>query len=1037
MLRLLSEVSYDGRPVTSDRGQALLAALAAARGRAVPESDLLAAVWGPDDQPANPAKALQVVVSRTRTQTGADVVSRVAGGYRLGLPLAAVDAAELARLVAVASRAETTGDLTLARQAAGAVLATPVAPPGEEPTALGDVRDAARAHLVTAAAVLGRACSGLGEHAEALPLLEAVTEPDESTLAALLRSEAAVHGAPVALARFERHRTDVRDRLGVDPGPDLQAVHAALLAADNPVRSGVQFDATPLVGRDDDVRRLRALVRESRVTSILGPGGLGKTRLAHLLGRDADQPVVHFVELVGVLSPDDVIGEVGSALGVRDSVSGRRVLSADQRADVRGRIAQQLDAAPTLLILDNCEHVVEAVADLVAVLVATTRRLRVVTTTRAPLAITAERIFALDQLDDASAVELFTQRARAARPGVRLDDVAVRRVVARLDGLPLAIELAAAKVRAMSVDDIDRRLDDRFALLRGSDRGAPDRHQTLLAVIDWSWNLLGEPERRALRRLSVFHDGFALDAAESVLGPDALASVESLVGQSLLGVRDTEGGLRFRMLETVREFGRLQLHEAGDDAAARAAVRVWAVELCDRAYRTVFGVDQVAVVRAVAVEENNLSDTLRECLATDDRDAAVVLLAALTACWTIKGEHQRIVALLAAIEATLADWEPPPASVEPATRTAGLLVMNTAVGELPTPAHARAMLNRNGAASTDPSTRALQAVVSALDGDLRDASSWGALARLVDDPDRPVAMLALGWTSHARENSGDIEGAIETSERGLALWREEDGVWTRAITVTQLAGLYAQIGRLDVARTHATSGLEALDALEAHDDAIQLRSVLAAAAIQDGDLDEAQRLLDQMAAASATGMWGGTIVYGATRAELLLARGDLAEGMSAYEQAVVEVRELRFPGLLFDTGLEPWTLYIESAATSAYAYLDAGGEHLHALLLAKIGDLLAVDRPRIDYPVAGCVLFALGSWVLARDADADAAVPLLALASRFGYSRYSASMSWPRAVETAERLAPGALDHVLASYGDRRGADVLDAARAAVAALAE
>ena len=355
-------------------------------------------------------------------------------------------------------------------------------------------------------------------------------------MAALLRSTAAVHGAPAALEGYERHREELADRLGVDPGPALQALHGELLASDRPVREGLRFEATSLVGRDEDIRALRAAVREARVTSILGPGGLGKTRLAHLLGREAEQPVVHFVELVGVASPEDVVGEVGSALGVRDSVSGRRVLTAEQRNDVRARIAQLLDQAPTLLILDNCEHVVEAVADLVAFLVASCRELRVVTTTRAPLAIAAERVFALGQLSEDSAADLFAQRASAARPGVPLDDEAVRRVVRRLDGLPLAIELAAAKVRVMSVEDIDRRLDDRFALLRGGDRSAPDRHQTLIAVIDWSWNLLTEAERRALRWLSVFPDGFRLAGAGELLGCDALDLVQSLVDQSLLSV---------------------------------------------------------------------------------------------------------------------------------------------------------------------------------------------------------------------------------------------------------------------------------------------------------------------------------------------------------------------------------------------------------------------------------------------------------------------------------------------------------------------
>ena len=574
-LRLLGEVSWCGAPVHGGRTHALLAALVEAHGRTLGERTLVDEVWGPDQAPANPAKALQVVVSRTRAQTAPGVVELASGGYRLGLPTASVDALALRDDVASATAAEARGDRTAARDAARRALAG-AAPASGGDGALADLRDDARRLRAEAGSVLGRSLSALGDHREALPLLEEAGVDDEATAVALLRSLAAVHGGPAALDRYTLVRRDLADRLGVDPGPALAAVHAELLAADNPVRSGLRHESTSLVGRDDDIRALRALVRESRVVSILGPGGLGKTRLAHLLGREAEEPVVHFVELVGVASPDDVVGEVGSALGVRDSVSGRRVLTPEQRTDVRARAAQALGAAPTLLILDNCEHVVEAVADLVAFLVAACPRLRVVTTTRAPLAISAERVFPLSQLDDDAASELFGQRARAARPGVALDPTTVLSVVRRLDGLPLAIELAAARVRAMSVEDIDRRLDDRFALLRGGDRTAPDRHQTLLAVIDWSWNLLRDTERRALRWLSTFHDGFSLDGADAVLGHDSLDDVRSLVDQSLLTVLDSDRTVRYRMLETVREFGRLQLVEAGEEEAARDAQLEWA-----------------------------------------------------------------------------------------------------------------------------------------------------------------------------------------------------------------------------------------------------------------------------------------------------------------------------------------------------------------------------------------------------------------------------------------------------------------------------
>src|SRR5690606_5568754 len=232
--------------------------------------------------------------------------------------------------------------------------------------------------------------------------------------------------------------------------------------------------------------------------------------------------------------------------------------------------------------------------------------------------------------------------------------------VSRLDGLPLAIELAAAKVRVMSPAEIAHRLADRFTLLRGGDRTAHSRHQTLLAVIDWSWNLLGERERRALRRLSAFPDGFTLEAAEAVLGADALEAVEDLVAQSLLTVAETACGVRYRMLETVREFGRMRLEAAGETAEARAAVRAWAVEYARRHGARLHSPEQADAVDRLRAEETNLADMLREALDDPDREAVVVLFSALCGYWSIGGGPLPSPALTAAVADPPAGWTPPP-----------------------------------------------------------------------------------------------------------------------------------------------------------------------------------------------------------------------------------------------------------------------------------------------------------------------------------------------------------------------------------------
>jgi len=1037
-LRLLDEVSWRGAQLPGGRTHSLLAALVLAGGP-VSEERLVEEVWGLDDQPANPAKALQVVVSRARSQTAPEVVARTEHGYRLGLPPADVDALALRDAVVAAREAEGRHDTIRARDRAREALALPV-PEGTAEGPLGEVRAAAERHRSIAAAVLGRALSALGDHDEALGLLEATQVDDEASLCALLRSTAAVKGAPAALERYERHREELADRLGVDPGPALQAVYAELLAADRPVREGLRFETTTLVGRDEDIRALRAAVRDARVTSILGPGGLGKTRLAHLLGREAEQPVVRFVELVGVSSPEDVVGEVGSALGVRDSVSGRRVLSAEQRNDVRARIAQLLDQAPTLLILDNCEHVIEAVAELVAFLVASCRQLRVVTTTRAPLAIAAERVFPLGQLTDDAAVDLFRQRATAARPGVALGDEAVRRVVRRLDGLPLAIELAAAKVRAMSVEDIDRRLDDRFALLRGGDRSAPDRHQTLVAVIDWSWNLLGEAERRALRWLSVFHDGFTLSGADALLDHEALAEVQSLVDQSLLTVVDARGTVRYRMLETVREFGRMQLVGAGEDGAAEAALLAWARDYAGRHAADLYSSQQVVAVRAIAAEENNLSDALRSAVAIPDPVATAELTAALAGFWTVRGENTRVIAMAAAVDAALEGWVPADDQVEAAVAAAAITVMNTVMGEIADASHCLAILATYGPRATDSRTRGMVAVLDAqLPSDPDMTMERLAQIDTAHGFDRQSVATARMMEAHYLENFSDPERALDRIQAGLALVEDDDGPWIKAMMHSLAGGLNAQLGKRAEAAEHALAAIPILDELESNDDAIQARSLLAGNAVAEGRFDEAEALIAEIDRLNTERPgFGAAFVTATVRAELALARGEITDGLRLYRLAGKELDAIRLPGMEW-TGLEPWSLFGDAAGTTAYAIHGTGqdGVDLFERLRSKAPEVLNPARPRMDYPVAGMVLHGLGTWgLLKRAMDADDAIALLVLAEQFAYPRFTATMDPAQTDPEAERVAPGLTARLRAEYAERHGPALLPEARAVVERIA-
>lgn len=1036
-LTLLGDVRWRGTPIIGRRQQDLLAALATGS-HSLPSAYVADAVWT-GRQPANPGKAVQVLVSRVRTVCGHDAIISDDQGYRLGIECHEVDALFVAEQVTKAQSALDSDPVAAAELATSALEASTkiVQPNGAGP--LDDVRRQAQADADTARMIRARALARSGREWQAYPILRETAEhhpDDESLLTDLVSAEARVRGSAAALERLERYRRDLRERLGTDPSPALQRMQQQLLAADHPVRHGIRHSATPLLGRADDIARVHALLSAHRVVSILGPGGLGKTRLAHAVGQQSNLSAVYIVELVGVTDGDDLVSQIGSELGVRDSVTSRRSLTPEQRADIRSRIARHLDDVDGLLVLDNCEHLVESVADFVAFVTASTRFARVLTTSRTALAIAAERTYALPELARDDAAELFAERAISARPTAHLDDATIDDIVTTLDGLPLAIELAAAQVRVMSVDDIARRLENRFALLRGADRSAPGRHQTLLAVIDWSWNLLDDADRAALRRLSLFHDGFTLATAEWVVGPSALAAVDSLTRQSLLSVTEDASGVRYRMLETIREFGQMQLVGSHDESDARATYRNWAVDYANRHAGTLMSPHQIDALDAIRAEEANLSDVMRQAISDNDPETMVRILAGLGPYWTIRGDHGRAMAIGEAVGSVIEGWHPPPELVE-STRVA-LSVLFVPVwfmlGVQANPIHE--LLMRLGPGQEGTPVNAMLHILR--EGDPGDPEQFERVsAQMAHDPDSAVAAAAAQWLAVARENRGDLNGAVEAAHVVVDAADPQFGPWSEAMGHSLLSWLTLQQGRLNEATTHIELALPVMQRIGAHDDTAQLHASQILIALAQHDIDRAQRVFACLESLANTSPLTRTCVVAQMRAEIALASGDTESALQLFDDVTRTIGN-EHGTFGASTGRQPWLVVAEASALSARAhYSDDPGlakTEAFARLRERIERILELPGAMIDVPVTGLALFALGSWALTRKiGDPEAAIRLLVFARRFAYQGTRPSSNWSLAESAAELRAPGAIGVVEDELGDRHGLELVPDARTLVA----
>jgi predicted ATPase/DNA-binding SARP family transcriptional activator len=668
-LRLLGDFAaqVNGRPVSDAawrrrKARTLVKLLALAPDHVLHRDQLIEAMW-PDTASGLNNLHQALFAARRALSADDDYLQLRDERIALGEPVVVdVDEFETA-----AARAERTGrpDDAQAAIAAyrGELLPSDRYEPWCEPR-----RDALRRRYHALVADLAVAQLKAGEYTAALELLEPVhaADPlDEGIARLLIQTQRAAERRPAAVTTYHRLVEALRDELGVAPDAETQRLGRELTAQPEqaPVTTphNLPLRLSSFVGRERELHEVRAVLRHTRLLTLTGTGGSGKTRLAIELGELllADYPGgIYLVELAPLATSDAVPRVVAATFGVQQTPDIDPTAAVAQH--VRGRLQ------PMLLVLDNCEHLVDAAAALTHQLLTSAPNLCVLATSRQPLLLPGEVVWRVPSLSlpndvgdlqSYESVRLLLERAAASAPGFELTEgnaADVMTLCRRLDGLPLALELAAARLRSLPVSELVRRLDDRFALLVGGSRVGLTRQQTLRATVDWSYDLLAEPERILLRRLAVFAGGFTLAAAEEVcpdgdLDQGAIAEVlGGLVDRSL--VTPEEGAARYRLLETIREYAAEKLHE--ETAHLRDKHARWVLALAERAEPELAHTGKPTAFRRLAVEDGNLRAAL-SWLQDTDPAAALRLAGLMWRYWFRSGRlAEGLQALHRAVDAT-------------------------------------------------------------------------------------------------------------------------------------------------------------------------------------------------------------------------------------------------------------------------------------------------------------------------------------------------------------------------------------------------
>jgi len=954
----LSVATDDGDAVVPGRGQQSLLLRLAVDAGTTVSTRALAEDLWPLDAPDDPRAALQSLVSRLRRALPAGSVSSTPGGYRLDVDRRDVDVTHFQDLVA---EARTTGDAARARDAL-ALWTGDVWTPGEGFDWL--VRDLLEDRA----------------HAERL-------------VAASPVAASPVAASPVAAA----------------PAPATPAPTATPTPLPAPV--------TSLIGRADELDAIRARLSTDRLVTILGPGGAGKTTLAVETARALADAIV--VELAPA-APGEVwtaiAGAVGRGVRVRET-SGPPATSAE-------RVAEAVAGREVVLVLDNCEHVSREAADAALTLLGMSGGVRVLATSREPLGIPGEAFVDLGPLPPADADALFARRVRSARGSEPTTDEheTAARIVHRLDGLPLAIELAAARSRTLTLAEIDAGLDDRFALLSRGPRLSSERHRTLRALIDWSWDTLTDDERTALRAAAVFPDGIGASDARAVAAAFEVDadSFDALVDRSLLTRR--EG--RFRMLETVREYGLDRLRADGDETRFRRTAADVLADLASRWERDVRGPGLRTALAWFDENDENLTAALRAYARVDDRRAGARLLRSLLWPWAIRERSDDLRRAVADVTEPAAPLDDEPTIVvEAVALFAAAFPGPGGASTLSPDAYLARRTELEEAAHRHPSEvtalvppllRLAGSVLAAGDGDA--ARTWHVDVTDTELRAAPPWSRAILHTLHAgaAQNAGDTATLGAESERALAMFTEIGDPWGTGFASQLRAEWLVLEGRLDEALRVTDHSSEAIRGLSSVADFLQQRAQAVGILLRLGRDDDARVRADEIERlADADGSVRAVAQAAMTTAHVEVAAGDGAAALSAVERITLE------PG--FPDQFVAWLDAQRAQALLLLGRHDEARESLRAALTRA-----AQSR---DFPIVATVLLTIAGWNAATGRRLHAEEAL----ARAAAVRGAADVRDPFHVWTRERLA--ALPEVSTAEGPGIRTPLTDVDAEALAAL--